>query len=79
MKCRGNSLSRCNFLTVGAIAGLGVTLADFLSMRQARAEQKHYDFIDAKADSVIHIFLAGRDRSPGIVRPQTVFTDRVPR
>ena len=51
--------SRRGFLTVGAVGGLGLNLAGLLQMRQAQAEQKHYDFIDAKADSVIHIFLPG--------------------
>ncbi len=59
MNCPGNRLSRRNFLTVGAIGGLGLTLSDLLSVQQARAEKKHYDFIEAKADSVIHIFLPG--------------------
>jgi hypothetical protein len=59
MKCSGNPLSRRGFLTVGAVGGLGLTLGDFLQMRQARADQKHYDFIAAKAESVIHIFLPG--------------------
>ncbi len=59
MKCRGNSLSRRSFLTVGAVGGLGLNLATLLQLREARAEQKHYDFIPAKADSVIHIFLPG--------------------
>ena len=59
MKCQGNRLSRRNLLTVGAIGGLGLTLADFFQMREARAEQKHYDFLEAKAQSVIHIFLPG--------------------
>ncbi len=57
--CLGNQLARRNFLTVGAIGGLGLTLADFFHMRQARADQKQYDFIEAKAQSVIHIFLPG--------------------
>jgi uncharacterized protein (DUF1501 family) len=59
MNCQGNPLSRRGFLTVGALGGLGLTLADFFQMREAQAEQKHYDFIEAKADSVIHIFLPG--------------------
>jgi uncharacterized protein (DUF1501 family) len=59
MTCQGNPLSRRDFLTVGAVGGLGLTLSDLLALREARAEQKHYDFIDAKADSVIHIFLPG--------------------
>ena len=28
-------------------------------MREARADKKHYDFLEAKAQSVIHIFLPG--------------------
>lgn len=59
MNCSGNRLSRRSLLTVGAIGGLGLTLGDFLHMRQARADQKHYDFIEAKAQSIIHIFLPG--------------------
>jgi Protein of unknown function (DUF1501) len=46
-------------LTVGAIGGLGLTLADFFRLKEARAEQKHYDFLEAKAQSVIHIYLPG--------------------
>jgi uncharacterized protein (DUF1501 family) len=67
MHCRGNCLSRRGFLTVGALGGLGLTLADFLSMRHAVAEQKRYDFIEAKAESVIHIFLPG-----GIAHQETL-------
>jgi hypothetical protein len=49
--------SRRGFLTVGTF-GFGLTLADFFRAR-ALADQKHYDPIAAKADSVIHIFLPG--------------------
>ena len=59
MTCHGNRLSRRSLLTVGAIGGLGLTLADFLQLREAKGDQKHYDFVDAKAQSVIHIFLPG--------------------
>ena len=59
MNCKGNRLSRRGFLTVGALGGLGLTLADFLAARTAVADQKRYDFIEAKAESVIHIFLPG--------------------
>jgi hypothetical protein len=59
MKCHGNALSRRNFLTVGAVGGLGLTLADYLMVRQAQAELVHYDFIEAKAQSCIHIYLPG--------------------
>ena len=51
--------SRRGFLAVGALTGMGLTLADFFQLQQARAEQKNYDFIEAKAKSVIHIFLPG--------------------
>jgi hypothetical protein len=50
--------SRRGFMAVGALSGLGLTLGD-LFQRRARAEQKNYDFIEAKAKSVIHIFLPG--------------------
>ena len=50
---------RRGFLTVGAVAGVGLSLADFFQIRQAQADQKNYDFIEAKAKSVIHIFLPG--------------------
>jgi hypothetical protein len=38
---------------------MGLTLGDYFALRQARAEQKNYDFIEAKAKSLIHIFLPG--------------------
>jgi hypothetical protein len=58
MRCLGNPLGRRGFLTVGALGGLGLSMGDLFRMR-AQADQKHYDFISAKADSVIHIFLPG--------------------
>jgi hypothetical protein len=59
MRCEGNRLSRRNLLTVGAIGGLGLNLANFFAMREARADKKHYEFLEAKAQSIIHIFLPG--------------------
>jgi len=53
------TISRRNFLTVGAVAGLGLNLGDFLAIRQAQAEQKNYDFVEPTAQSVIQIFLPG--------------------
>lgn len=58
MRCLGNPLGRRGFLTVGALGGLGLSLGDLFRL-QARADQKHYDFIEARADSVIHVFLPG--------------------
>jgi hypothetical protein len=52
-------MGRRGFLTVGAVSGIGLSLADFFRLQQAKAEQKNYDFIEAKAKSVIHIFLPG--------------------
>ncbi|TWU47552.1 hypothetical protein Poly51_53520 [Rubripirellula tenax] len=58
MRCFGNPLSRRGFLAAGAFGGLGLSLPELL-MRQAMADQKHYDFIEAKAKSVIHVYLPG--------------------
>jgi Protein of unknown function (DUF1501) len=52
-------VGRRGFLTVGAVSGIGLSLADFFRLQEAKAEQKNYDFIEAKAKSVIHIFLPG--------------------
>jgi uncharacterized protein (DUF1501 family) len=59
MTLRTYQPNRRGFLAVGALTGLGLTLGDYFQMKQARAEQKNYDFIEAKAKSVIHIFLPG--------------------
>lgn len=57
--CPGNALSRRNFLTVGAIGGLGLTLPGFFRLQQAQAEQKSYVSKEGTAKSVIYIFLPG--------------------
>src|SRR4051794_1473798 len=54
-----SQLHRRGFLTVGALAGMGLTLSDLFRLEAARAEQKNYDAIEAKAKSVIHIYLPG--------------------
>ncbi len=58
-RCPGNQFSRRGFLAAGALGGVGLSLADLLMVQEARADQKSYDFIEAKAKSVIHIFLPG--------------------
>jgi uncharacterized protein (DUF1501 family) len=58
MRCHGNPFSRRGFLAAGTLGGLGLSLPEFL-LRRAVAEQKHYDFVEAKAQSVIHVFLPG--------------------
>jgi len=59
MRCHGNDLSRRGFLAAGAFGGLGISLAELLMLQDAKAEQKNYGFMEAKAKSVIHIFLPG--------------------
>lgn len=59
MRCTGNPFSRRGFLTAGTFGGLGLSLPQLMWMQQAAAEQKHYDFIEAKAKSVIHVYLPG--------------------
>lgn len=55
--CSGPVVGRRGFLTVGAM-GFGLTLGDYFRLK-ARADQKSYESIKAKADSIIHIFLPG--------------------
>jgi len=45
-------------MTVGAFGGLGLTMGDLFRQR-ALADQKQYDFMEAKAESVIHVYLPG--------------------
>ena len=60
--CQGNPLAsgigRREFLNVGLLGGLGLTLPQFLRM-EAMADQKHYVSKEGKAKSVIQIFLPG--------------------
>ena len=50
--------SRREFMHVGLVGGLGLTLADFMRMK-AHGAQKHYDTVEGPAKSVIHIYLPG--------------------
>ena len=60
--CPGNPLafdhSRRDFLNVGLLAGLGLTLPEFLKM-EAMGAQKTYESKEGVAKSVIQIFLPG--------------------
>lgn len=51
--------SRRDFLHVGFAGGVGLTVADFFRMKQAQAEQKHYESIEGTAKSVIFVYLPG--------------------
>jgi len=50
--------SRREFLYVGLVGGIGLTLPELLQM-EARADQKQYTSKEGKAKSIIHIFLPG--------------------
>ncbi len=52
-------LSRRGFLTVGAIAGTGLTLPDLFRLESARADLKDYPNFEGTAKSIIHIYLPG--------------------
>ena len=51
--------SRRDFMYVGLVGGLGLTLGNYLGLRQARGDIKHYETKEGKAKAVIHIFLPG--------------------
>ena len=55
---RPNLASRREFMQVGLIGGLGLSLPQFLRM-EAEAAQKHYESKEGVAKSIIHIFLPG--------------------
>ena len=50
--------NRRDFLHVGLVGGLGLSLPELLRM-EANAAQKHYESKEGPAKSVIHIFLPG--------------------
>lgn len=52
------SPTRREFLFVGLVGGIGLTLPDVLKL-ESRAAQKTYDSVEGPAKSVIHIFLPG--------------------
>ena len=51
--------SRREFLYVGLIGGLGMTLGNYLGVSQARGDIKTYESKEGRAKSIIHIFLPG--------------------
>jgi len=50
---------RREFLQVGALSGLGLTLGSFFTQRAALADQKQFAHFEGTAKSVIHIWLSG--------------------
>ena len=59
MKCKGNNIGRRGFMHVGVLGGLGLTLGDYLRMKEARADIKNYESVEGPAKSVIFIFFPG--------------------
>jgi uncharacterized protein (DUF1501 family) len=57
-RCTGSPLDRRNFLHVGAVGALGLTLEQFLRLRAAQAAQAPA-VIKPRAEACIHIFLPG--------------------
>ena len=57
--CRGNQLSRRNFLAAGCAAGLGLNLAQLLKWQSVEAATAKTFGGSPKARGVIHIFLPG--------------------
>ena len=53
------NLTRRDALYVGLLGGLGLTLGDFLKLREAQAAPKFYESKEGAAKSVIFIFLPG--------------------
>ncbi len=53
------NMSRRGFLSVGMLAGAGLTLPQLLRGRAAMAELKNYESFEGTAKSIIHIFLPG--------------------
>lgn len=53
------NLSRRDFLHVGVVGGLGLSLSDFLRIKQAQADIKQYETVEGTAKSLIYIFLPG--------------------
>ena len=54
----GRAWSRRDFMMVGMVGGLGLTLGEFFRLR-AFADQKHYASVEGPAKSIIQIFLPG--------------------
>lgn len=52
-------MNRRGFLSVGMLAGAGLTLPDLLRYNAARADLKDYKNFEGTAKSIIHIFLPG--------------------
>jgi len=52
-------LGRRSFMQVGFLGGLGLSLSDYLKIKEAQADQKFYESKEGPAKSVIYIYLPG--------------------
>ncbi|MGI9455332.1 MAG: DUF1501 domain-containing protein [Aeoliella sp.] len=52
-------LNRRSFLAIGSLTGLGLSLPDFLYLRQVQANEPASSALPVQAKSVIHIFMPG--------------------
>jgi hypothetical protein len=53
------SATRRDFLHVGFVGGIGLSLTDFLRAKKAQADIKQYESVEGTAKSVIYIYLPG--------------------
>jgi hypothetical protein len=51
--------TRRDFLHVGFVGGIGLSLTDFLRAKKAQADIKNYESVEGTAKSVIYIYLPG--------------------
>ena len=58
-RCPGPAAGRREFLQVGAVSGLGLSLGGLLRMQSARGDTKSFASFEGTAKSVIHIWLPG--------------------
>jgi hypothetical protein len=58
-RCTGSPLNRRNFLHVGFLGGLGLTLDQYLRLQSAQAADPAAPAKKAKAEACIHIFMPG--------------------
>ena len=56
---RSAGFGRREFLQVGSLSGLGLSLGGLFRMQAARADAKAFSHFEGKAKSVIHIWLPG--------------------
>ena len=59
MGYKANGVGRRSFLQVGFLGGLGLSLSDYLKIKEAQADQKFYESKEGPAKSVIYIYLPG--------------------